>query len=160
MDNPETQATLGSQDTGRRQRKQKAQHRKLTKGEQHVPTKNPVTKGEQHVPTKNPVTKDEQHVATKNPVTKDEQHVPTKNPVTKGEQHVPTKNPVTKGEQHVPTKNPVTKGEQHVPIKNPGVCDKVCQCLATGRLYSSVTQVFCHQLKQSPCYCSDNTTCI
>ena len=108
MDNPETQATLGSQDTGRRQRKQKAQHRKLTKGEQHVPTKNPVTKGE----------------------------------------------------QHVPTKNPVTKGEQHVPIKNPGVCDKVCQCLATGRLYSSVTQVFCHQLKQSPCYCSDNTTCI
>jgi hypothetical protein len=134
MDNPETQATLGSQDTGRRQRKQKAQHRKLTKGEQHVPTKNPVTKGEQHVPTKNPVTKDEQHVATKNPVTKDE--------------------------QHVPTKNPVTKGEQHVPIKNPGVCDKVCQCLATGRLYSSVTQVCCHQLKQSPCYCSDNTTCI
>ena len=134
MDNTETQATLGSQDTGRRQRKQKAQHRKLTKGEQHVPTKNPVTK-------------DEQHVATKNPVTKDEQHVPTKNPVTKGE-------------QHVPTKNPVTKGEQHVPIKNPGVCDKVCQCLATGRLYSSVTQVFCHQLKQSPCYCSDNTTCI
>jgi hypothetical protein len=95
MDNPETQATLGSQDTGRRQRKQKAQHRKLTKGEQHVPTKNPVT-----------------------------------------------------------------KGEQHVPIKNPGVCDKVCQCLATGRLYSSITQVFCHQLKQSPCYCSDNTTCI
>ena len=67
MDNPETLATFGSQDTGRRQRKQKAQHRKLTKGEQHVPTKNPVTKGEQHVPTKNPVTKGEQHVPIKNP---------------------------------------------------------------------------------------------
>ena len=41
MDNPEKLARLGTQDTGRRQTKQKTQHRKLKTNEQDGPHQKP-----------------------------------------------------------------------------------------------------------------------
>jgi hypothetical protein len=45
MDNPEKLATLGTQDTGRRQTKQKTQHRKLYKSATRTHKKPGVTPG-------------------------------------------------------------------------------------------------------------------
>ena len=55
MNNPETLATLGRQDTGRRKTKQKTQHRKLKKVSNTDTTKNTTQKtkkDEQHDPPK------------------------------------------------------------------------------------------------------------